>query len=231
MDDYTTPPPPPPPPESVSTGEPSDTPPVPPASPGASTPMPPPYAGGPTVVQQDKGSTRRVLIIIAVVVLALCCCVTAAGGYAYWRFTQSPAFEVLESGGSLEESTGVAVWLEWEEPVDLELEIWQDEETFMLTAHNFIHEDIQDGADGYEYFEFGDYGGFDVSSGQYVVSVYFADLEPVQEEAFPTLTIEGPGGSTQTHMGIIGWDASMDQWHAFWIDAATGAITPIDEYQ
>ncbi len=119
----------------------------------------------------------------------------------------------------------VRVVLGWDEPVDMDLEIWDADGQNAVTAAGIENEDVTDGTAGTEYFDFaGDY-----AEGEYVVSVYFAEETNIADEANVILTVTKADGSTQTRSRTIAWEEGSDQWHAFKIDGATGEIEDVDE--
>ena len=240
MDDYTVPPPPPP------TGEhtgPHDPPPPPPSEFGAQPPAGTQYApvsvpGG--SAGGTKGSNKKMIIIVLVVVsILLCCCVTAAGGllflrgdFASWTTSEDEPAEMSTVTGPAQQATGaVLVWLEWDEPVDLDLEIWDASGDEYLTNASFlIGDDMQTGGSGYEYFEFKDYGTEDYSAGEYVVSVYFAGFDSTDRPAEARLTIQTPSGQLATYSRTVLWDPAYDQWHVVRVEPGTGRVTEIDRF-
>lgn len=136
------------------------------------------------------------------------------------------------SGGGGTSGSGVAkVTLSWDEPVDMDLEIWDNAgENAMFAASSYGGEDVQDGSAD-EFFEFKQYGEEDFSAGKYVVSVFYAGRpdDSNVDSVGVTLTVEMPDGSTDVRSGTVFWETGQDQWHAFRIDAATGAIEDIDQ--
>lgn len=125
----------------------------------------------------------------------------------------------------------VRVTLRWDKPVDLDLEIWDHTgRRFIERAFKLGGRDISDGSQP-EYFEFRDYGALRFASGEFVVSVCFAnEREPRDNQAELTLTVTLPDGRTVERTGTVYWQRGRDQWHAFRIDAVTGEITDIRRY-
>lgn len=126
------------------------------------------------------------------------------------------------------------VELSWSERVDMDLEIWNASgQNLLERSFNLCGEDVKDGTAGREWFEFRRFDASDdYSSGVYVVSLYFAarpDNSSV-DQARATITVTKPDGTTLTRQKTINWDPGRDQWHAFSIDAATGAVTDKDEF-
>ncbi len=124
--------------------------------------------------------------------------------------------------------------LTWNEKVDMDLEIWNAAgENLLDRAFNLCGEDVKDGTMGREWFEFKRYSDEDdYSSGTYMVSLYFAARPEgsTVEQASATITVTKPDGSTVTRQKTINWEPGRDQWHAFTINAATGAITVKDQF-
>ncbi len=132
-------------------------------------------------------------------------------------------------GGDAEGATQVV--LSWDEPVDMDLEIWDPTGEGALTSAGLTNEDVFDGTEGSEYFDFVDHGETgDFSQGEYVVSVYFAEETDEIAEADILLTVTQPDGTVLTREGTVYWEVGRDQWHAFRVDAATGAIEDMDEF-
>ena len=146
--------------------------------------------------------------------------------------TSDPDAMVTTDEGYVGQSGNVSVWLSWEEPVDMDLEIWDASgDEFLLSSFSVFGEDVLNGALGDEYFEFRATDYDDFSSGSFVVSAYFADMEATQgDEAWTTLSVQDVDGRVTTYSKWILWEPGYDQWHAIRIDAATGDTTPIDEF-
>ncbi len=120
----------------------------------------------------------------------------------------------------------VRVTLGWDEPIDMDLELWDSLGENALTSAGLENGgDVTDGDTGREYLDLtGDY-----ATGTYVVSVYFAEEENVVDSATATLTVYKADGSTEVRSRSIAWEKGSDQWHAFEIDAATGDIVDVNE--
>jgi hypothetical protein len=213
--------------------------------PGASPPSYAPPSGYTPQPAQPK-NRKGVIAIAIVAVLLLCCCGTVAAGWYVFSdllndvevspgtSTTTPGAVIhSETGGPTGATTPVSVWLSWSEPVDMDLEIWDASGDSQLnSAYSLSGSDIGNGADGDEYFEFKRYGEYDdYSSGEYVVSVYFASFLADQDEARVTVTVQAADGSTETWEKTVLWDPGMDQWHAFRIDAVSGQTVEIDQFK
>lgn len=121
------------------------------------------------------------------------------------------------------------VTVSWSEDVDLDLEIWNEDGTEMLTKSWELVRMDEYGTGSEEYFDFKDYGdGGDYSTGSYVVSVYFADYGE-DEDAGPHVDWIDPDGDPQTRVTAMDYFGN-DQWHVIRIDAATGESEDIDEF-
>jgi hypothetical protein len=166
----------------------------------------------------------RVLCVTLALVVALAVTLGMTG-----CATDGDSDESADSGGEASTSDGpVRVTLTWSEDADLDLEIWSgDESQGELLTRAFALSGADDvGPDGMEYFDFEDYGsGDDFSTGEYVVSVYFADYTD-DDRAVAHLEVEPSGEIAEAGMEFIG----QDQWHAFSVDAETGEIEMIDEF-
>jgi len=216
VNDYV-PPPPPPSPPPVS-GEPAST----PAQ--SDVPVPPPvYEGsfGPAATPvPTKKSKKGLIIALIIAVLLLCICGVAVGAFVLF----GDWFEDTSETGV------VTARLEWDVNADLDLEIWDASgENQLNNASSLIGEDVSSGLDGYEYFEFKDYGSEDYSTGEYMLSVYFWDSEVV-DSAEARLTIQDKSGDTAIYTKTIMWEPGFDQWHAVRVNATTGDITVVDSF-
>ncbi len=170
------------------------------------------------------------------VVLLLCCCGgSAAAGWYFYRQGAIEGWTDVEvdtdfgDGVSVDESDpgdAVRVVLEWDDPVDLDLELWEaDGETFITSAYTEGSPDVTDG-DGAEYFDLdGEYG-----DGEWVLSVYFASTDG-PEETEARVTVRRPGQQDVVVTGTIYYDPDEgDQWHAVRVDADTGDVEVIDRF-
>jgi hypothetical protein len=168
-----------------------------------------------------RGTRLFALILAVLAVFAMAGCDLLPGGGGDGG---------TDDGGSSSDGD-VRVELAWDDEVDMDLEIWDNQgENALFAASSYAGTDVTDGS-GTEFFEFKQYGDEDFGSGKYVVSVFYAGQpEDGDIPSVPvTLTITKPDGSTETRSGTVFWEAGQDQWHAFRIDAATGAVEDIDE--
>lgn len=126
------------------------------------------------------------------------------------------------------------VTLRWDQPVDMDLEIWN------ASGQNLIHRafagenwtapncgtDVTDGTKGEEFFIFKSAGSEDFATGEYVVSIYFAQRPEGSNvtSARATVVVTKADGSTVERSRNVQWEEGQDQWHAFRIDAKTGNI-------
>lgn len=231
MDDYSSPPPP-------SAPPPDDWPPQGEAPPPPASGQQPAPQYAPPQQQPKRGSSTVIIIVVVVAVLLLCCC-GVVGSILFFGESLEDVTGTSEPGGVTQTETGgatgsapVAVWLSWPEGVDMDLEIWDASgDTQLTTASFLVGEDITDGSMGEEYFEFASYDIEDYSTGEYVVSVYYADFSDLEGEANVTLSVQKADGSTETWAKTVMWDPEFDQWHAFRIDAVTGETVEVDEFQ
>ena len=163
---------------------------------------------------------RRVVLALLVLAMAFtlgACSLLGSSGEAEEAASDSN-LPALEEGV-------VRVELAWTDPVDMDLEIWDAEGQSAITSAGLENEDVTDGTEGSEYFDFtGEY-----AEGEYVVSVYFAESTNVVDSAGVTLIVTNSSGATETYTKTISWEEGQDQWHAIMIDAATGEITVVDE--
>ncbi len=132
-----------------------------------------------------------------------------------------------DSGSASEDGVAV-VTLDWESPVDLDLEIWDVEGTQQMGAAWQQGDDITTGGEGTETFEFisfeeGDFSG-DYSTGEYTVFVYVADAMGYTEEAEFEVNVTDAGGAVTTFTETVSADVPNNLWRGFKIDAATGDI-------
>jgi hypothetical protein len=180
---------------------------------------------------------------VIVAVILLCCCTTI--GVGYWLFQSgnigdigravggdAPPPATSSDEGMVGEAGTVAVWLSWNEPVDMDLEIWDASgEEFLTSAYAYSGNDLTTGGQGEEYFEFTSYAGQDFSSGEYVVSAYYVGSDSGNNpDAMVTMTVQDVNGNVQSFTKTIKWDPGYDQWHAGRIDAGTGTFTQLDEW-
>jgi hypothetical protein len=199
----------------------------------------------PQPVPPSGGKNKKTIIIVIVAIILLCCCVTVGAGF--WFFNQGD--NIGEIGRSLSDEpappgmtqtdegmTGqagtVAVWLSWDAPVDMDLEIWDAAgESMIAAAYQYSGDDIQTGGVGDEYFEFSNYSDYDFSTGEYVVSAYYVGSDDGSDpDATVTLTTQDIDGRVQTFTKTVRWDPGYDQWHAVRIQASTGQVTTVDEW-
>ncbi|MDA3935889.1 MAG: hypothetical protein PF636_03360, partial [Actinomycetota bacterium] len=108
--------------------------------------------------------------------------------------------------------------------------IWNASGDEALTSAGMENYDSFDGLDSSEYIDFKNYADLDLSQGDFIVSVYFADGDDQIPSANVTLIVTKPDGSTEQRSGVVYWEIGMDQWHAFSINAETGEITDMDTY-
>ena len=107
-----------------------------------------------------------------------------------------------------------AVVLQWDDAVDLDLEIWSEDFEFIGAATSIGKSpDIYDGSMGEEWFVF----EHDFSRGRYVVSVYFYDTYALLP-ADATLVIHFPDGQVESLPGSLISYYPYDQWYAVLID-------------
>lgn len=171
---------------------------------------------------------RRILVLLVMLVFAVSVVGCSLGGGGATTPEKVPSGDSASQGPdtapALEEGV-VRVTLGWDEPIDLDLEIWDENGENAITSAGMESEDVMNGEEGREYFDFaGDY-----VSGTYVVSVYFAEEQNVVDSAKATVTVFGPDGTTESVVTTMQWEEGKDQWHAFSIDAATGQTTTIDQ--
>ncbi len=207
-------------------------------------------------VQQEKQSGGCLWGIVGFFVVGLL--LLCAGGIAFgiWHFrdklsgmfaAEGPVTVPVDPGGTVvvpdapgtpdvpaipPAGTGkVRVELTWSEPIDLDLEIWDAAgQNMVLRSFNKCGSDQSTGGTP-EYFVFDRYGSDNYTRGTYVVSVYFANRErPPTASVTAGLKITLPDGRTVRRSGVVHWERGQDQWHAFSIDAATGAITDLNRY-
>lgn len=208
---------------------------------------PPPPSGPGTAPSYQpqppqKKSKAGIIILIVVVALLVCCLVGVGLFYFVGRNageigrslsdSPGPGAMSVQDQGYVGESGSVAVWLSWDTPVDMDLEIWDAAgENMIAAASEYAGQDITSGADGDEYFEFTTYRDRDFSTGEYVVSIYYwGSDDGSNPDTEVTVTAQDADGRVQTFTKTVKWDPGYDQWHAFRIDAATGAITPMDTF-
>ncbi len=118
----------------------------------------------------------------------------------------------------------LAVVLQWEDPVDLDLEIWSKDFNFVGTASSLNESpDVYDGEMGEEWFVFRN----EFSSGRYVISVYFYDVTDIFA-ADVSLVVYLPDGQTKKVQGSVLNYHPFDQWHALLIDADNDTFKVLD---
>lgn len=176
---------------------------------------------------------RRVLLVVLMVVLGLA--LVACGSSDNPGDVGSPPDDASDAlsttaGGQGPDNTPdrvdgvVRVVLGWDEPIDMDLEIWDSLGETAITAAGLEGVDVVSGDDGREFFDFTE----DFASGRYVVSIYFAEEENIVDAATATLTVLKADGSTEIRSRSIAWEEGSDQWHAFEIDGATGDIVDVN---
>jgi hypothetical protein len=125
----------------------------------------------------------------------------------------------------------VQVALVWDQAVDLDLEIWDENGVNAITSAGLLTgSDVLDGTKGAEYIDFTDYEDEDLSSGSYVMSVYFAEEAETVASANARLIVTDADGDVTEYDGEVMWEQGSDQWHAIEIDGATGEFSEINEY-
>ena len=108
-----------------------------------------------------------------------------------------------------------AVSLQWDEDVDLDLEIWNEEFQFVGAAASLgSSPDIFDGSMGEEWFVFKN----QFARGRHVVSVYFYDAYELLP-ADATLTIHFPDGEMEKLQASLLSFYPYEQWFAILVDA------------
>jgi hypothetical protein len=134
--------------------------------------------------------------------------------------------------GDTASEEGVAVvTLDWEAPVDMDLEIWDVEGTQQLSAAWQQGEDVTTGGEGTETFEFVDFEEGDFSTGEYTVFVYMADDMGHTEEAEFEVNVTDADGDVTTYTEMLSAEVPNNLWRGFKIDAATGEILEeLNEY-
>lgn len=207
-------------------------------------------------VQQEKKSGGCLWGIVGFAVVGLLLLCAAGIAFGVWHFrdrlsgmfaAEAPVAVPVDPGSTVvvpdapvtpdapatpPAGTGkVRVELTWSEPIDLDLEIWDAAgQNMVLRSFNKCGSDQATGGTP-EYFVFDRYGSDNYTRGKYVVSVYFANRErPPTASVTAHLKITLPDGRTVRRSGIVHWERGQDQWHAFSIDAATGAITDLNRY-
>jgi hypothetical protein len=127
---------------------------------------------------------------------------------------------------------GVAVvTLDWESPLDLDLEIWDAAGTQQMSAAWQQGDDITSGGEGTETFEFIDFEEGDYSTGEYTVFVYIADDMGFTEEAEFEVNATDADGNVTTYTEAVSSEVPNNLWRGFKIDAATGEIVEeLNEY-
>lgn len=222
------------------------------AAPAASpSPTPPPVAAqpasyAPPAPAKSGGSALPWILggcgcLLVLVLLGL----AVVGGLAYLGKAQEQATVTTDGSQSSSsssssgqvpavEATPVRVELTWNEEVDMDLEIWDESgENLLDRSFNLCGEDIKVGSGGREWFEFKKFSDEDdYASGTYIVSLYFANRPEgsTVDRASATLTVTKPDGTTVTRTKIIDWEPGRDQWHAFSLNARTGAIVDKDRF-
>ena len=201
-----------------------------------SVPTPPAYTPGAPMGAAPAKKSKKGLIIGIIVVVLLCCIGSGiglvVGGVSLF---EDAVDEISTSDGEIAVIPGttsgtVRVELQWDEPVDMDLEIWDAAGEQALTSAGMENDDSFDGTQAGEYIDFKNLSEANLSSGRYVVSVYFAEGSGDIPSANVTLIVTKADGSTIERTGVVYWEIGMDQWHAFEIDATTGEITDINEF-
>ncbi len=163
--------------------------------------------------------------------------IAACGGGA-----PAPAPAATAAPAAAPASSIVSVEMTWDGPKDMDLEIWDSSgKHFLARSFNLCGEDRTSGG-APETFEFKKYdtGHFpeewdgsrelDYSHGTYVVSAYFHGNSVSHDATIVVLKVKKADGTVDERRRKIEYDPGKDQWHAFTIDAATGAIADIDEF-
>ena len=134
----------------------------------------------------------------------------------------------------------LAVVLNWEGDVDLDLEIWTADFEFMeIAAILGDSPDIIKGGQGEEWFAFTTYTYLDdettadYSEGRYMVAVYYYGPEPADEfgEVAASLDVFYPDGTRESLlMEHLWYGHPYNQWFALLVDAGTDTVKVLDFY-
>ncbi len=234
----------------ASSFTPPPVPPIPTAAPPSGTvgtgapsvPAPPSnIPGGPIPMAPPKKKSKTGLIIAIVAIVLLCCIGSAAavliGGVSLFDQAAdelSSSITITDGGNAGVPTTTadgtVRVELQWNKPVDLDLEIWTGDGNEAITSAGMENFDSFDGTDSGEYIDFKQLSDVNLSTGTYVVSVYFADSDGSIPECEVRLIVTASDGTVTERTGTVYWEVGNDQWHAFSINAETGNIVDINEY-
>ncbi len=178
---------------------------------------------------------KRFLPVLALAILALASVNCIGGKDNAAAPSAAPSAAPAAAPATPAVAQPVKVSLRWDKPVDMDLEIWN------AAGQNLIHRafpgeegwkaencgaDVKDGTQGEEFFLFKKTQNEDFSSGEFVVSVYFAAREENStiDAANATVTITKADGTTESISRMVRWTPGEDQWHAVKINATTGAI-------
>lgn len=175
-----------------------------------------------------KRSTLVVLALLLVLAISGCGGTSGSSG-GQTSGGSSSGGEAASTSAPKPEPGTVQVALSWDEPVDVDLEVWDAEGQEAVTSAGIVTEDVTNGESGDEYVDFVKYDSQDLSSGEYVISVYFAEETNTVDSTTVTLFVTSADGDVETRTHELMWEEGKDQWHAFSVDAETGEITDIDE--
>lgn len=189
---------------------------------------------------KKKSSGCLVVAIVLVVIGIALLVILAAGGFLVYKYRGKLSVATTEASSSSSSSDApaaaeagpVKVTLSCDQPVDMDLEIW-DEPGKKMIARSFAYcgKDVVDMTQDQEYFVFDRYDTRDFSTGEYVVSIFFnARKDTSIKEAKVRIEVKRSDGGVVTRERTILWEKGHDQWHAFRIDAATGRIEDIDDF-
>lgn len=122
----------------------------------------------------------------------------------------------------------LAVVLRWDKDIDMDLEIWSHDFHFLTRSYwQGESHDIFSGFEGEEWFVFKDYGDYDYSQGQYMVSVYNHGMSWT-EDVEVSLIVMFPDGEELMIQQELAPFYPYHQWFALEIDVVSGKTEIVD---
>jgi len=116
----------------------------------------------------------------------------------------------------------VTVTVSWTDPVDIDLGA-TDNATGDSVGYLKNRDAMSDASERSETLEFIDHGDYDLTTGNYEITAYYASMGNTSLDAVNvTVTVTMPSGAEVSFNRMVDYDGSSDLWHVINLDAATG---------